>query len=55
VAALEETAAVLRRLWEAYPNVPAQEVITGQLLAPWRRLTDSHGFIFDGEDESAAD
>ena len=50
VAALEETAAILRRLWESYPNVPAQDEITEQLLAPWLRLTASHGFIFDGDD-----
>jgi hypothetical protein len=50
-AALEETASVLRRLWELYPNVPAQEEITQQLLETWRQLTASHGFIFNGDDD----
>lgn len=54
-AALEETAAVLRRLWDLYPNIPAQEEITEQLLAPWRRLTASHGFIFNGDDDDEAE
>ncbi len=51
VAALEETAAVLRGLWESYPNVPSQDEITERLLAPWQQLTASHGFIFNGDEE----
>ncbi|MFL6284454.1 MAG: hypothetical protein ACJ74Q_15020 [Pyrinomonadaceae bacterium] len=50
-AALDETASVLRRLWDMYPTVPQQEEITEQLLTPWRKLTASHGFIFNGDEE----
>lgn len=51
-AALEEIASILRRFWELYPNVPTQDEMTEQLLAPWLRLTASHGFIFNGDDDN---